>query len=129
LLKGDANTKFFHAFANGRKRKCAILSLTAEQGVITDPGAIQELIYSFYHSLMGAEEPKLVSTVQDLWPAHQRVFDQENEELMHSFTEAELDFVLQDTKTDTAPGPDGLPAQFYKRFLAPVEECCVENSE
>jgi hypothetical protein len=28
---------------------------------------------------------------------------------MRSFTEAELDFVLQDTKTDTAPGPDGLP--------------------
>jgi hypothetical protein len=112
LLKGDANTKFFHAFANGRKRKCAILSLTAEQGVITDPGAIQELIYGFYCSLMGAEEPKLVSTVQDLWPAHQCVFAQENEELMHSFTEAELDFVLQDTKSDTAPGP----VQFCKRL-------------
>jgi hypothetical protein len=41
VLKGDANTKFFHAFANGRKRKCAILSLSADQGVITDPGAIQ----------------------------------------------------------------------------------------
>jgi hypothetical protein len=63
LLKGDANTKFFHAFANGRKRKCAILSLIAEQGVITDPGAIQELIYGFYRSLMGAEEPKLLSMV------------------------------------------------------------------
>jgi hypothetical protein len=116
LLKGDANTKFFHAFANGRKRKCAIVSLTSEQGVITDPGAIQELIYGFYRSLMGAEEHKLVSTVQDLWCAHQRVSDQENEELMRSFTEAELDFVLQDTKTDTAPGPDGLPVQFFKRF-------------
>jgi hypothetical protein len=54
--------------------------------------------------------------VQDLWPAHQRVSAQENEELMRSFTEAELDFVLQDTKSDTAPGPDGLPVQFYKRF-------------
>jgi hypothetical protein len=40
LLKGDANTKFFHAFGNGKKRKCAILSLTVEQGVITEPGAI-----------------------------------------------------------------------------------------
>jgi hypothetical protein len=36
--------------------------------------------------------------------------------VMRSFTEAELDFVLHDTKTDTAPGPDGLPVQFYKRF-------------
>jgi hypothetical protein len=87
-----------------------------EQEVITDPGAIQQLIYGFYHGLMGAEEPKLLSTVQDLWPAHQRVSDQENEELMRSFIEAELDFVLQDTKADTAPGPDGLPVQFYKQF-------------
>jgi hypothetical protein len=109
LLKGDANTKFFHAFANGRKRKCVILSLTSEQGVITDPGAIQELIYSFYRSLMGAEEPKLVCSVQDLWPAHQCVSAQENEELMCSFIEAELDFVLQDTTSNIAPGPDGLP--------------------
>jgi hypothetical protein len=109
VLKGDANTKFFHAFANGRKRKCAILSLSADQGVIMDPGAIQELIYEFYRNLMGAEEPKILSTVQDLWPAHQCVSAQENEELMRSFMEAKLDFVLHDTKTDTAPGPDGLP--------------------
>jgi hypothetical protein len=70
VLKGDANTKFFHAFANGRKRKCAILSLSSDQGVITDPGDIQELIYDFYRNLMGAEEPNLLSTVQDLWPSH-----------------------------------------------------------
>jgi hypothetical protein len=79
VLKGDANTKFFHVFANGRKRKCAILSLSSDQGVITDPGDIQELIYDFYRNLMGAEEPKLLSTVQDLWPSHQRVSPQENE--------------------------------------------------
>jgi hypothetical protein len=36
LLKGDTNTKFFHAFANGRKRKCAILSLTSDQGLVTE---------------------------------------------------------------------------------------------
>jgi hypothetical protein len=119
LLKGDANTKFFHAFANGRKRKCAILSLTTEQGVVTD---IQELIYGFYRNLMGAEEPKLLSTVQDLWPAHQCVSAQENEELMRSFTEAELDFVLQDTKSDTAPGP-------VQEVLASAEECSAANFE
>jgi hypothetical protein len=47
LLKGDANTKFFHAFGNGRKRKCAILSLKAENGQVTDPSDIQALIYTF----------------------------------------------------------------------------------
>jgi hypothetical protein len=116
LLKGDANTKFFHAFANGRKRKCAILSLSSDHGIVTAKGAIQELIYTFYRDLMGAEEPKLLSTHQDMWPVQQRVSAQENEDLMRSFTTADLDFVLKDTKSDTAPGPDGLPVEFCKYF-------------
>jgi hypothetical protein len=35
---------------------------------------------------------------------------------MRSFTPEELDAVLKETKTDTAPGPDGLPVLFYKKF-------------
>jgi hypothetical protein len=77
LLQGDANTKFFHAFDNGRKRKCAIHSLFTDQGLVTEKCAIQELIYTFYHNLMGAEEPKLLSIRPDLWPAHQKVFQRE----------------------------------------------------
>jgi hypothetical protein len=40
ILQGDANTKFFHAFANGRKRKCAIHSLSSDQGLVTEKEAI-----------------------------------------------------------------------------------------
>jgi hypothetical protein len=116
ILQGDANTKFFHAFANGRKRKCAIHSLSSDQGVITEKGAIQEHIYSFYRNLMGAEEPKIIGIRSDLWPPEQRVSFQENAEMMRTFTTEELDFVLHETKTDTAPGPDGLPVSFYKKF-------------
>jgi hypothetical protein len=67
ILQRDANTKFFHAFANGRKRKCAIHSLSSDQGVVTEKGAIQELIYSFYRNLMGVEEPKLLSIRSGMW--------------------------------------------------------------
>jgi hypothetical protein len=58
LLKGDANTKLFHAFANGRKRKCAILSLEDETGQVMDPSGIESIIYAFYRGLMGSEELK-----------------------------------------------------------------------
>jgi hypothetical protein len=44
------------------------------------------------------------------------VSDLENEELRRSFTPEELDVVLKETKTDTAPGPNGLPVMFYKKF-------------
>jgi hypothetical protein len=100
--------------------------LPRSRGVVTEPGVIQELIYGFYRNLMGAEDPKLLSTIQDLWPAHQCVSDQENEDLMRSFTVAELDFVLRDTKSDTAPGPDGLPVQFYKRFWPMLKSAVLQ---
>jgi hypothetical protein len=115
ILHGDANTKFFHAFTNGRK-KSAIHSLSSDQGVITEKGAIQEHIYAFYRNLMGAEEPKLIGIRPGLWPLEQMVSPQENDDLMRTFTDEELDFVLHETKTDTALGPDGLPVLFYKKF-------------
>jgi hypothetical protein len=78
--------------------------------------AIQEIIYSFYRDLMGAEEPKMLSTHPHLWAGQRCVSSLENEELMRSFTPEELDVVLKETKTDTAPSPDGLPVLFYKKF-------------
>jgi hypothetical protein len=39
---------------------------------------------------------------------------EENENLLRSFSQEELDEVLKETKVDTAPGPDGFPVMFYK---------------
>jgi hypothetical protein len=86
VLKGDANTKFFHAFANGRKRKCAIFALQSPSGLVTDKMAIQEIIYSFYHDLIGADEPKMLSAHPHLRAGQRCVSNLENEELMRSFT-------------------------------------------
>jgi hypothetical protein len=45
---------------------------------------------------------------------------------MRSFTAEELDFVLHETKTDTAPGPDGLPVLFFKKFWPVLKPCVME---
>lgn len=55
LTKGDANTAFFHAFANGRRRKCAISRLHTDTGIIVDPMALQTHVYDLYRALMGAK--------------------------------------------------------------------------
>jgi hypothetical protein len=44
------------------------------------------------------------------------VSDEDNENLLRSFSMEELEDVLKDTKSDTAPGPDGIPVLFYKRL-------------
>jgi hypothetical protein len=114
-LQGDANTKFFHARANGRKRRCAILSLVTDNGTVVDKDKIKELIYSFYINLMGSEEPRVLWLQEGTWTQEQMVSAVENEILLRSFSQEELVEVLKETKVDTAPGPDGFPVMFYKR--------------
>jgi hypothetical protein len=113
-LQGDANTSYFHAIANGQRRKCAITALAAPSGPITDKLAIQEHIYTFYRELMGTEEPQLLTLVEGLWAENQRVSNAENLEMAISFTAQELDEVLALTKSDTPPRSDGFPVIFFK---------------
>jgi hypothetical protein len=113
-LQGDANTAYFHAIANGRRRKCTIMALASPSGPITDKAAIQDHIYSFYRDLMGTEEPQLLSLVEGIWASNQTVSAAENLALAISFSDQDLDEVLSLTKADTAPGPDGFPVSFFK---------------
>ena len=50
VLQGDTNSKFFHQFASGRRRKNIIRSLDSESGVITSQD-IENHITSFYKGL------------------------------------------------------------------------------
>ena len=65
---------------------------------------------------MGSEELKVLGLQNNLWSETGRMSEEENLALSLSFLPRELDKVLQDTKTDTAPGPDGLPVAFFKAF-------------
>ena len=83
LLEGDANTTYFHAIANGRRRKCVIASLQTDQGIITEPLALQEHIYSFYRGRMGTVgETRPFSLIQGMWEGDSRVSEGENTELI-----------------------------------------------
>jgi hypothetical protein len=56
------------------------------------------------------------------WAALERVSDEDNDGLMLSFTEQEMDLVLASMRVDTAPVLDGWPVVFFKtfwRFLKP----------
>jgi hypothetical protein len=85
-------------------------------GPITEKSAIQAHVYNFYQELMGTEEPQLLTLVQGLWAADQCVSPKENCRMAITFSERYLDEVLAQTKTETAPGLDGLPVAFFKSF-------------
>jgi mannosylglycoprotein endo-beta-mannosidase len=114
-LKGDANTAYFHAVANGRRRKCAITALSTAEGIISEPRQVQEHIYSFYRELLGTTASRSCGLAPTTWAMEEQVTDAENEGLAITFTEVELESIVKDMKSDTAPGPDGFPVMFFKR--------------
>ena len=114
-LQGDANTAYFHAVANGRRRKCYISLLQTDAGPIRDPKLIQDHVYSFYRDLLGTEAPRHLGLVSNTWSGATRVSDEENNSLLLTFSEEELERLVMDMKVNTAPGPDGFPVAFFKK--------------
>ena len=54
LVEGDSNTRFFHQFANGRRRKNTIISLDTDQGEVKTQEEIMAHATNFYKSLFGS---------------------------------------------------------------------------
>ena len=116
VTKGDANTGYFHAFANGRKRKGSILRLNHGDRVLITQAEICNHIYDFFIGLLGTAEEKQLCLREDLWGPHERVSQEENAGLVLSFLPEEIDRALSSMKTGTAPGPDRWPVEFFKKF-------------
>jgi hypothetical protein len=94
-LRGDSCTAYFHAIANGLRRKCSIPRLITDQGEVHEQRDMMEHIYLFYQGMMGSEgKTRRFSLGQHLWEVNQRVSDEENHDLELTFTAEELDEVL-----------------------------------
>jgi hypothetical protein len=65
---------------------------------------------------MGSNDTRVCSLDPGAWGEEARVLEAENAEVMRTFSEEELDSLVQETKSDMAPGPDGFPVQFFKKF-------------
>jgi mannosylglycoprotein endo-beta-mannosidase len=87
---------------------------------------IQKLIYDFYRELMGTEDFYPITLVQGIWTEGQCASQEDNDSLIRSFLPEELDQVLKETKTNTAPGPDGFPVIFFKSFWSLVKPLVLQ---
>ena len=89
VLEGDTNSKFFHQFASGRRRKNIIRSLDSESGVITSQD-IENHITSFYKRLFGSATPSGLVLADNFWEGRQRVSAEDKEWLTREFGEEEV---------------------------------------
>lgn len=110
LLEGDCNTKYYHAKANGRKRKSYIHSLTQEEGEIEGQEKLLTYITSFYKDLFG--HPKQNTLFLDMRGVT-TIMEEHKVMLTKPFSEEEVRIVVFELKKNKAPGPDGFIGEFY----------------
>jgi hypothetical protein len=115
LQQGDRNTKFFHEHASERRRINKIRRLVKEDGsVVEEKGEIINLVTDFYKNLFqthaGHRYEELLHQVSP------RVNAVMNEALMAAYNNEEIKKALDGMGDLKAPGSDGMPALFYKRF-------------
>ena len=69
--------------ANGRKRKCLIMSLENNGEIVIDFGRPKDIIMNFYKQLFGSERQSNIILHSDLWKQNSKVT---LEELTKPFT-------------------------------------------
>eukprot|EP00253_Pinus_taeda_P008270 PITA_08270 len=119
LLEGDANTKFYHKFANGRKAINTIWELMDENGhPITSQRNLANLATGHFRGIYKAPADVNILEIMriiELFPSF--VNQEDSEELMKEVTMAELEATLKWFKRDKSPGPDGWTIEFYLSFF------------
>jgi len=114
LTKGDRNTVFFHAFASKRRRKNWIRSLKDENGATVVGEQLKHFIANQYQHLFmscaGSHSDYVLNCVEPRFTVEM------NEALMEPFTGEEIWKALESIGDLKAPGADGMPSIFYKRF-------------
>ena len=114
ILEGDALTSYFISKASGRKRKNKIDSLTQEDGVIEGDEEILDYATNFYKKLFGPNDN--VGNVTINLPMSSVLSETDKEKLCQAFSMEEIKYAVFQMKKNKAPGPDGLPIEFYQVF-------------
>jgi hypothetical protein len=120
LVKGDRNTEFFHAQASERKRRNKFDKLKVDGGGEAVGRHLKTFITNQYQQLFMSTAGTHIEEVLDC--VHSRVTQEMNNSLTAQFTSEEVWGALQDMGGLKAPGADGIPVVFYKKFWALVGE-------
>jgi hypothetical protein len=113
---GDANTAFFHASVNGRKRKMKICSLETDQGSISDQAKICQHIVAFYKSLFGSSKYRGVHLAEGFWIEQEKLDDVMREALQEPFSKKDVAVAINGMKIESAPCPNGFTVLFFKKL-------------
>eukprot|EP00253_Pinus_taeda_P014556 PITA_14556 len=117
LKEGDRNTKFFHNFANAKRRRNAIWKIEDGKGGFFYS---QEQISNEAVRVFQEQYKRKQSNASDLlWAAEHtpEMFDESSyENFIKPVSEDELLAAMKASKKDKSPSPDGWPIEFFLHF-------------
>jgi hypothetical protein len=112
LADGDANTKYFHLLARGRKRRNNIVRIKDGNGnICTSWEEMEAAIHEHFQNVFGT--PGSGAVTFDYSAVGIVPLDLSSLEL--PFTEEEVLAAVRDTPSDRAPGPDGFTGHSTKQ--------------
>ena len=121
ILEGDANTQFFHQHANGRRRKNTIIALDTDLGKVQSQDDIMRHVTDFYKNLFGSKPTCNMRLADSFWHGRQNLSANMLDALIRPFTELEVKHVVDEMKSNSAPGPNGFGVQFFKTFWSVIK--------
>ncbi|XP_062171134.1 uncharacterized protein LOC133876926 [Alnus glutinosa] len=111
---GDRNTKFFHSWANQRRKINTIRSISDTEGrVWRRKEEVSRTFIEFYTQLFNSQTPSGI--VDCLSVTDSRVSDDMNHKLLRPFTGDEVRCALFQMHPFKSPGPDGFSARFFQQ--------------
>jgi hypothetical protein len=114
VMAGDENTKYFHLKANGNKRRLRIHSLLDNGLLVDNEDEINKLATDYYRDLFG---PSNVLNIHMNDMNMRKLNEDDRKYLTAPFSLDEIHKVVSDLKHNCAPGPDGLPVEFFFRIF------------
>ncbi|KAK1299252.1 hypothetical protein QJS10_CPB14g01124 [Acorus calamus] len=121
ITHGDQNTKYFQAMVNHRRGCNRISQLKTAEGVIlSEHQQINDYVKDYFEHHWDSREADPSLIPDDL------ISCQLNEEdalmLVQHFSVEEIERVVKTLPKNKAPGPDGLPGEFYQKFWPIIRE-------
>lgn len=126
LTEGDANTKYFHAYASTRKRLNRVSQLKKDDGeVVVNHEEMCRVVKEYYNKLYDSERRDGDMGVES---GSEIITEEQNNELVAEFTFEEFTTAVKQMHPDKSPGPDGLNPAFFQHFWhvfsKEVYHCC-----
>ncbi|CAL1388193.1 unnamed protein product [Linum trigynum] len=119
LQEGDQNTGFFHASTIKRSSRNRIAKLKDETGLwIHDEQILEDHVNEFYGNLFTTRSDHYDQDILEGFP--KMVSLEDNDSLCAEFQKEEIRNAVFQLGASKAPGPDGFPGHFFRRYWSLV---------